>query len=57
MNFSVLNRDAPVKVKMLRHNNSAFVTKGLRKAIMKRSKLKNLFNKQRTHKNWVKYKM
>ena len=31
--------------------------KGLRKAIMKRSRLKNLFNKQRTHKNWVNYKM
>ena len=42
---------------MLRHNNSAFVTKGLRKAIVERSRLKNLFNKQRTHKNWVNYKM
>ena len=46
--FSVLNIHAPVKVKMLRHNNSAFVTKDLSKAIMKRSRLKNLFNKQRT---------
>ena len=45
------------KVKRLRHNNSTFVTKGLRKAIMKRSRLKNLFNKQRTHENWVNYKM
>ena len=42
---------------MLRHNNSAFVRKGLRKAIVKRSRLKNLFKKQRTHKNWVNYKM
>ena len=33
---SVLNIHAPLKVKMLRHKNSAFVTKGLRKAIMKR---------------------
>ena len=54
---SVLNIHAPLKIKILRHNNSAFVTKGLRKAIMKRSRLKNLFNKQRTHENWVNYKM
>ena len=33
---SVLNLHAPLKVKMLRHTNSAFLTKGLRKAIMKR---------------------
>ena len=42
---------------MFRHNNSAFVTKGLRKAIMKQLKLKNLFNKQRTQENWVNCKM
>ena len=41
---------------MVRHNNNAFVTKGLRKANKKRSRLKNLFNKQRTYKNWVNYK-
>ena len=42
---------------MLRQNNRAFVTKVLRKTIKKQSKLKNLFNKQRTHENWVSYKM
>ena len=42
---------------MLRHNNSASVTKDLRKAIMKRSRLKNLFNNQRTHQNQVNYIM
>ena len=47
----------PLKVKMLRHNNSAFVIKGLRKEIMKRSRLKNLFDKQRTHENWVNCKI
>ena len=41
----------------LKHNNCAFVTKGITNAIMKRSRLKNLFNKQRTHKNRVNYKM
>ena len=30
------NLHVPLKVKMLRHTNSAFLTKGLRKAIMKR---------------------
>ena len=48
---SVRNIHAPPKVKMLRQNNSAFVTRGLEKAIMKHSRLKNLFNKQRTHEN------
>ena len=42
---------------MLRQNNGAFVIKGLPKAITKRSRLKNLLNKQRTHENWVNYKM
>ena len=34
---SALNIHAPLKVDMLRHNNSVFVTKHLRKAIMKQS--------------------
>ena len=41
---------------MLRYNNSAFMTKKLRKEIMKRSKLKNELNKNRNHENWCKYK-
>ena len=32
------------------------MTKELRKAIMLRSKLKNIFNKNKTHFNWQKYK-
>ena len=48
---------APLKVKMLRHSNSAFVRKSLTKTIMKRLRLKNLFNTQRTHENSVHYKM
>ena len=37
---------------MLRFNNGAFMTKKLREEIMKRSKLKNNFNKNRSHENW-----
>ena len=48
----VLNKHAPIKVKMLRHNNKSFMTKSLRKAIMHRSKFKNCFNKCRTYENW-----
>ena len=35
----------------MRHNNSAFVTKGLRKATMKQLRLKNLFDKEKTREN------
>ena len=42
---------------MLRFNNSAFMTKKLRKKIIKRSKLKNNFNKNSNHENWCKYKL
>ena len=51
-----LNIHAPLKKKILRHNNNCFVTKELRKAIMLRSKLKNIFTKNKTHFNWQKYK-
>ena len=36
---------------MLRFNNSAYMTKKLRKEIMEKSKLKNNFNKIRNHEN------
>ena len=44
------------KQKVVRNNNQPFMTKTLRKAIMKRSKLKNKFNKERNAKNWFNYK-
>ena len=50
-----LNKHAPLKKKFLRHNNT-FMTKDLRKQIMVRSKLRNIFNKNRNFKNWCKYK-
>ena len=54
--LEILNKIAPVKVKVLRFNNNAFMTKSLRKAIMLRSRLKNNFNKQRSDENWDNYK-
>ena len=50
------NKHAPLKKKVLRHNNNAFMTKELRKEIMLRSKLKNKFNKEKNHINWCNYK-
>ena len=50
-----LNKQAPQKKKILRHNN-VFVTKELRKEIMLRSKLKSKFNKGRNHINSCNYK-
>ena len=38
------------------NNNQPFLTKTLCKAIMKRSKLRNKFNKKRNVKNWFTYK-
>ena len=54
--LEILNKIAPVKVKVLRFNNNAFMTKSLRKAIMLRSRLKNNLNKQRSDENWNNYK-
>ena len=48
---SVLNKHAPIKVKILRQNNNSFMTENLRKAIMHRPKFKNCFNKYRTYEN------
>ena len=41
-----LNKHAPIKKKMLRINHLPYVTKAFRKAIMKRSYLKNLYLKK-----------
>ena len=54
--LQVLNAHAPVKKKIQRFNNNPFMTKQLRKAIMHRSRLKNVFNKNRTPKTWDSYK-
>ena len=50
-----LNKHAPLKKKFLRHSNKPFMTKDLRKQIMVRSKLRNIFNKNQSYENWCKY--
>ena len=54
--MTVLNKQAPLKTKFIRHNNDPFMTKELRKAIMKRSQLKNRYNKNHNYENWYLYK-
>ena len=51
-----LNKHAPLKRKYLRANHSNFITKELSKAIMQRSKLRNLYLKIRSDENRIRYK-
>ena len=39
-------KHASIKKKILRFNNNPFMSKALRKAIMHKSKLKNIYNKK-----------
>ena len=54
--IALLNKHAPIKKKIMRFNNNPFMSKALRKAIMHRSKLKNIYNNYRTEDNWANYK-
>ena len=49
---NLLNAHVPLKTETLRYNNKTFITKEIRKEIMKRSKLKDLFNKNKNKENW-----
>ena len=53
---SILDEQAPLKKKYLRANNGPFMTKELRKANMKHTRLKNSFNEIQTNENWAAYK-
>ena len=44
------------KKKILRFNDNPFMTKSLRKAIMHRSKVKNIYNQTRAIEEWDNYK-
>ena len=44
--IKTLDKQAPIKKKLLRHNQSPFMTKDLRKAIMTRSRFKNTTKKE-----------
>ena len=52
----VLNAHAPKKTKILRGNQKPHVDKNLRKAIMKRSKLKNKANRTKQQEDIINYK-
>ena len=43
---TILDNHVPLKKKQLRFNHSPFMTKALRKAIVTRSRLKNIYNKK-----------
>jgi hypothetical protein len=52
---SILDKHAPLKTKYLRANNCPHVTKSLRKAIMIRSRLKNIANITKDPEDWRNY--
>ena len=52
----VLNKHAPLKKKSVRANDGPFMTKALRKAIMLRTRLRNMYNKCRTQEKWNAFK-
>ena len=52
----ILSQLAPLKQKLIHNNNQPFMTKILRKAIMKRSKSRNKFKEERNIENWSEYK-
>ena len=54
--LKVLNKHAPLKKKFIRVNHAPYMTKNLRKAIMKRSQLENKYISNSTVKNTNKYK-
>ena len=54
--IQVLNNQVPAKKKTVRFNNSPFMTKTLRKAIMHRPKLNNIYIHKRNVKNCENYK-
>ena len=54
--LKVLNKHAPLKKKFIRANHAPYMTKNLRKAIMKRSQLENKYISNSTVENKNKYK-
>ena len=54
--IEVLNKHAPLKKKLLRANHAPYITKTLRKAIMRRSQLETKYLKTKTQTNFKLYK-
>ena len=53
--MGIFDKHAPLKTKYIRANDQPFMTKGLRKEHMKRSRLKNKYLKNRTETNKLAY--
>ena len=53
--LSILEEHAPLKEKLLRANHAPYVTKALRKAIMRRLCIEKLYFKKRTPSSLKKY--
>ena len=49
--FNIFNHHVPIKKKYIRANEAPFMSKELHKAIMKRSRLRNIFLKRKTNTN------
>ena len=54
--LETLNKDSPVKQKTIRGNHAPYMTKGLRKAIMRRSELETKYHKHRDIQSLRQYK-
>ena len=54
--IKILDKHAPFKKTIVRANHAPYMTKALRKAIMKRSELESKYFKNRSEENKVKYK-
>ena len=55
--IDVLNRHAPIREKVARDNHAPYVTKALRKVIMKGFQLEKLYFKKRTQESFKRYKI
>ena len=53
---NTLRKHAPFKKRIIRGNNKPHINKELRKAIMKRSRLKNIYNKTKSADDYINYK-
>ena len=56
MFLEIFHKHVSIKKKILRFNDNPFMTKALRKAVMDRSKLKNIFHETRAKEDWNNYK-
>ena len=54
--LTILNKHAPLKKKVLRSNQAPYMTKALRKAIMRRSELESKYFKNKTNENKARFK-